>query len=200
MPDAQTIPEQKLMESIHQKWGAAITAACHLSSVPEEFLAALVALESGGDPLKVRFEEKTFGEIMAVIAGKRARFGSLGAEALIPSSFEPPLQFKPILNYLVRLSTSWGLTQIMGYQVLPFGRKLESLSDPQDNLTFATILVTQFANRFNLDVASDFAELFACWNTGAPDPAKTYDPHYCINGVARMELYRQIVSKEVASG
>lgn len=190
---ASQSPDALLMQSIRQKWGPAITAACHLSSVPEEFLGALVANETGGDPTKTRFEEKVFGEICAVCSGKRARYGSLGAGALLPPPGIVPSGFKPGLDWLVDLSTSWGLTQIMGYQVLMFGRKLTSLTDPRENLSFATVLLAQFANRHHLDMRNEFTELFACWNTGGPDPTKTYDPNYCANGVARMVLYGQAV-------
>lgn len=184
-------PDTLLMQHIRQVWGPAITAACHLSSVTEDFLAALVANETGGDPSKVRFEENVFGKICGVCAGKRAHYGTLGAEAFIPPPVEAGLEFKSTLQLLVNYSTSWGLTQIMGYQVLPFGKKLSSLSDPQENLSFATILLAQFANRFQLDMGNEFTELFACWNTGQPDPARTYDPHYCSKGVTRMVLYGQ---------
>lgn len=185
------------MEAIRSVWGPAITTACHVSSVPEEFLAALIANESGGIASKSRFEEKVFSQIIAVCAGKAAHFGSLGAEALVPIPEQGLLEFKPTLKRLVDLSTSWGLTQIMGYQVLPFGRSLEKLSDPQENLTFATVLLAQFAHRHQLDLQKEHVELFACWNTGQPDPGKTYDPHYCGRGVARMDIYAEIVATEL---
>jgi Transglycosylase SLT domain len=192
-------PEIRLMEHIRHSWGVAIATACHVSSVPEDFLAALVANESGGDPTKSRFEEKVFSEILSVCAGKRSHYGSLGAEVLIATPQQGPLEFKPTLKRMVDLATSWGLTQIMGYQVLSFARKLETLSDPQENLTFATVLLAQFANRHQLDLRNEHAELFACWNTGEPDPAKTYDPNYCVRGIARMNLYSELVLTEGAA-
>lgn len=194
MPETMS-SELKLMEAIRHSWGPAISAACHLSSVPEEFLAALVASETGGNPLKSRFEEKVFGEIMAVCAGKRAAYGTLGAEAFLPATTHL-YEFQRTLKNIVEYSTSWGLTQIMGYQVIPFGKKLESLRDPQENLVFATVLLAQFANAHQLDMHTEHAELFACWNTGHPDPTKTYDPDYCKNGIARMDFYSQIAERE----
>jgi hypothetical protein len=45
-----TDPNIALMNTIRAKWGASIDAACALSSVKPEFLAALIANESGGNP------------------------------------------------------------------------------------------------------------------------------------------------------
>ena len=179
-------PDTTLMLSIRQKWGSAIAVACHESSIPESFLAALIANETGGDPTKSRFEEHVFGEILMVLAGKRAAFGSLGAQSLMAT---PLVSLIAGLNTVVDMATSWGLTQIMGYQTIPFGKKIAGLRDPQENLTFATVLLTQFAHRFNLNIAANYPELFACWNTGGPHPEKTFDPDYCANGLRRAMLY-----------
>jgi hypothetical protein len=190
----ESSPETQLMESIRQKWGATIDAACKMSSVPASFLAALIANETGGDPTKSRFESKVFAELCMVCAGKQAHYGSLGINDLIPKPSQGLQEFNLTLKSLADFSSSWGLTQIMGYQVIEFGKKITNLTDPAASLTFTCMLLTQFANRFDLDLRTEFAQLFACWNCGQPDPSKTYDPQYCARGIARMALYSRLLA------
>jgi hypothetical protein len=196
MPDASS-PETQLMESIRQKWGAAIAAACNGTMVPSSFLAALVANETGGNPTKTRFEESVFMILCSVCAGKRAHYGQLGKNDLLPPVTD--YSFTDGILRLVNFSTSWGLTQIMGYNTIPFSRPLSVLADSTQHLQFAVILLVQMANRWGLDLRQDYEKLFACWNTGQPEPMKTTDPKYCANGVMRMGLYDRLVATAQAA-
>ena len=200
-----TDPNAALMVMIRSKWGAAIAAACAASAVPESFLAALVANESGGDPSKTRFEPGNFAEMCEVMAGKRAHFESLGSQDLFP-----PVAWtlSAGLARMVSFATSYGLTQIMGFQVLPFHRSLAILTDTAEHLKFAVELLEQFAARWDLKLdegadrvlpGSDLNKLFACWNCGQPFPEKTFDPHYCANGILRMGLYPAAAAPTVES-
>jgi hypothetical protein len=79
----------------------------------------------------------------------------------------------------------------MGYNVM-HSITAEALADPDTSLQFTLKLLADFAQRFQLDVTKEFSELFACWNCGQPNPAKTSDPNYCANGVARLEIYEAL--------
>ena len=171
--------EALMMPFIRTRWGALIAATCHSSSVPEAFLAALTANESGGDPSARRFEAGVFKHLRAVAAGTETHFGSIVARHLNGADGEA----------LRGLASSWGLTQIMGYHIL--GRAVahaDLLADPELNLHLACILLSEFAERFGLDVTKDFEEMFRCWNTGQPD-GKTFDPKYVESGLRRMNKY-----------
>lgn len=189
------------MTLIRTKWGAQIAGACAGTLVPESFLAGLVANETGGDATKTRFEPSNFAEMCEVVAGKRAHFQKLGAQDLIGDGV---FSLRAGLNVLAAYATSWGLTQIMGYQTIPFHRFVTMLEDPAEHLKFAVVLLVQFANRWDLSLHpleaapdpvieraanADLEKLFACWNCGEPFPEKTFDPHYCANGLLRMSLY-----------
>ena len=193
-----TDPNAVLMAAIRARWGAQIAAACAGTAVPEAFLAGLVANETGGDASKTRFEALDFGQMCQVMIGKRAHFEALGAVDLVP----PFLTLNEGLRLLGNYATSWGLTQIMGYQVLPFHKPLSILTDPGEHLKFAVVLLIQFANRWDLELAhadsgpasaavvqDSLKKLFACWNCGQPFPEKTFDPAYCSNGLLRASLY-----------
>ena len=187
------------MQSIKTAWGAAIADACSTSSIPENFLAALIAGESGGHNDARRFEKNVLLSLWEVLLGRKAAFGSIGRADLVKftaafsngqthfSDSLPPDAFQRVDG----LATSWGLTQIMGYHVLAANLTLEDLRDPAKHLRFALTMLTGFAHQFQLDVTREFDDLFRCWNTGRPDGA-TFDPAYVNNGLARMAVWTSL--------
>jgi len=193
--------------------GGRIRVACRASSIPENFLAALVAGESGGDFNAKRFEPAVFTHLWEVCVGRKAAYGSIGGRDLL--LYVMPKSVSELrsdgattatisdavtiaMQRLDSLATSWGLTQIMGYNVLEVGKTVDTLRDPDGNLNFAIAMLTRFAARFHLDVTKDFADLFRCWNTGQPD-GKTFDPNYVINGLNRMAVWPQVLTAMGAS-
>jgi len=186
--------DQDLMQSIRTEWGATIAAACHASSVPESFLAALVANESGGKADAKRFEPAVFAHLAAVLVGEQKNYGSLGIDALVGYiiSRPGPADFTNGLRVLRSLATSQGLVQIMGYEAIAFHLDgVNRLQAPESELPVAIKMLTDFAERFQLDVTKDFFELFDCWNTGRPH-APTADPNYVPNGLSRKQLYEAL--------
>jgi len=173
------------MQRIHAQWGEAISAACKYSSVPPAFLAALIALESGGEPAAKRFEKHVYNKLISVQRGYADRYGALSRRDL------QPLSDDGIRN----LATSWGLTQIMGYHVARRPGGIEILLNVETHLKFALGLLAEFAERYGLNVTLEFAELFRCWNTGKPY-GETYDPKYVENGLRRLAIYRELAKDE----
>lgn len=157
--------ESDLMAAIKTRWGALITDACHASSVPEAFLAALIALESGGKPDATRYEPAIFKRLQVK---------------------HPEWDGERLTNN----ATSWGLTQILGINYP--GNPVE-MADPATNLNYAITMLAKFAERYDLNLACDFEELFHCWNTGVPcDPPATYDPNYVPLGLKRIEVWKSL--------
>jgi hypothetical protein len=205
----------ELMQLIQAKYGAAIDAVCHASSVPAAFLAALVANESDGDANAKRFEPGVLAALWQVLLGRTAAYGSIGGQDLrvylLPGEMAAPIALADVshafgdsLERLDGLATSWGLTQIMGYEIFAFSAgvpspaKLVDLTTPSGGLALTVKMLAQFAQRWDLDLGSDFGQLFDCWNTGrphksgaAPDvPQPTADPDYIPKGLARMQIYQ----------
>jgi hypothetical protein len=193
--------DAELMAEIRTKWGALIAQVCHSSSVPQAFLAALVAGESGGDPNAKRFEPGVLASLWEVLLGRKTAFGSIGRAQLLTYAQTGSLVIPCPLDYSMQrldgLATSWGLTQIMGYNAVNnmfapgVVAKAEVLIDPGANLEHAITMLAAFAHQFQLDLAEESAELFRCWNTGRPN-GETADPRYVDRGLARIKLYNSL--------
>jgi len=209
---ARAEAERKLLRRVFIRCDGFIQEACRTSSVRAEFLGALTANESGGDPTAVRFEPSVYCHLKAVAAGERPRYGGIGAEALCeelaevlhPKTGEFHAVFLNTLfmagqsselsrladEALRELASSWGFVQIMGFHMIERHGTPRDLLEPRFHYRLANQLLAEFAQLYQLDLAREFAELFRCWNTGRPD-GKTADPAYVENGLRRMEIYRE---------
>lgn len=175
---------------------------------PAAFFAALIANESGGDINAKRFEPAVFVSIGKVLLGRAPAYGGIDKAAFLrfidPSSVDPagrvPANFSASLQRLDSVATSWGITQVMGYHTVrladaPGWRSIEQLQTPAGCLQFTMLLLGDFAQRFHLDPAKDFDKFFRCWNCGRPD-GPTHDPAYVPNGLARMNVYADLVAAQ----
>lgn len=207
--------ERRLLERVCARCHAAISEVCAYSSIPAAFLGALVANESGGDPQAMRFEPAVYRHLKAVAEGRRAAYAGLSrrdfdaeiAEMLHPKagSFHAVFLTPPFRaahgrelaasrdEALRELATSWGFTQIMGYHLVGRSGTVRDLLEPRFHFHLALELLALFAERYQLDLAREFAEMFRCWNTGQPY-GQTFDPDYVAQGLRRMEICRSVES------
>lgn len=219
-------PEETLAKHVHDVCGPWIDEAVAGTPYPASLLGALSANESGGDPAKSRFEPAIFGKLARVIVGHdaahEAHFGSIGAQDLkawcdpvvpivggehVETVVTTRRPFDQSLLALVNLATSWGPTQIMGYEALAGNFDLSDLVDLKKHYPHAVRMLADFEKRFNLPPSlsprpaaplggpgpdiGDWSSYFHCWNAGSPN-APTADPNYTANGLARMKLYEQV--------
>ncbi len=202
------------MERIYAQWREYIAEATSGSALPDAFLAALTANESGGDASASYFEPTTYTQLTAVASGQTKAFGSIERSSLFAtlqdraafhaegtrrwlSVAQPARDFLQCISSmeeaeLRELATSWGLTQIMGYQIVGRKAAVRNLMDPQFHYRLAVELLTEFAFRFRLKLSRDFEALFCCWNTGQPE-GETFDPDYVPRGMRRMQLYGKLM-------
>ncbi len=211
-----TVPtgaEFRLMKRVFESCHGFLSEACKRSSVPEEYLGALVANESGGDPKVARFEPSVYRHLKAVAQGMPSPYGGIRArdlaqeveEILHPKAedFHARYLTEPFSanhgealatlqdEVLRELATSWGFTQIMGYHLIGRHGTARDLLDPTLHFRVTAELLAEFAEDYQLDLGHEFEEMFRCWNTGRPY-GKTFDPHYVENGLRRLEIYRAI--------
>jgi hypothetical protein len=187
------------MQSIYDKWHAETDRAIQGTAVPSAFVAGLIANETGGDPTKKRFEKGVLAQLWEVIQERQPHFGSLTADdvnnyCLSWATVHDSECWFSGCKALDALATSWGLTQIMGYEAIALGVPLATLQNPTTSLQVTCTMLKQFAKGAGLDVTKDFSELFDCWNTGRPH-APTADPKYIPNGLARLEIYQGLLEE-----
>jgi hypothetical protein len=186
-----TSPQEiALMQSIRNKYHTEIEQACDGTGIPPEFIAALIANESGGDPTKKRSEKNVLAQLWEVLMGRSAAFGSIG-RADIALWLPDSSPFRSNLQTIDDFATSWGLTQIMGYEIIPWGIVIAGLQTVPTSLRYTTKMLLDFAKRDSLSFSLNQSELFDCWNSGRPH-APTADPNYIPNGLARLALYRDL--------
>ena len=197
--DAGTTSETTLLTNIKTAWGTAITEACKTSSVPETFLAALVANESGGKSNAKRFESAVLVSLWQVLLGRKTAYGSIQRADLVSyvtglsaiPAVAPSMVRADTYQRLDALASSWGLTQIMGYHMIGTSHDVEDLVDCDVAFQQTLRMLAAFAQEFSLDVTKDFEEMFRCWNTGRPD-GQTFDPAYVNNGLVRMAIWTSL--------
>jgi hypothetical protein len=212
--------ELALMARVAESCGPLLARVCGASSLPVEFLAALVANESGGDPRALRFEPAVFRHLEAVAAGFTPVYAGMNtldlakevAEVFYPKADSYHLRALPAVEgagaaalfqglgeeALRELATSWGYTQIMGYHMVGRRGTPRDLLEPERHFQVALDLLAEFAEQYQLDPRGEFEELFRCWNTGRPY-GRTTDPNYVSNGLRRMEVYRALAQEKVAA-
>jgi hypothetical protein len=185
--------DTELMAQIKKNWGPAIRAAVAGTPFPESFLAALAANESSGDINATRFEAAELGEFALVFVGKRNGYQGLTDLDLV-SALSGLFSVRAAAARLVQLCTSWGPTQIMGWQSIRGKYAITDLLDPTKHFYQAVRLLEDFRVRFGMSAEMCDAEegqLLRCWNTGRPDGELT-DPKYELNGLARIAIYEKL--------
>jgi hypothetical protein len=186
--------DQELMAAIRTKYGPAIASAVETTTFPVALLAALTANETGLDSGSIRFEPKVAGDLLMVLIGRKANYGAITRSALVgwfPPNFTP----SEFAGALINLASSWGPTQIMGYQALANDYALSDIAgmDFSKHYRHAVEMLEDFAKRFHLSpptTGDTAAPYFRCWNAGSPN-GTTADPNYVANGLNRMTLYEE---------
>ena len=191
-------PDEQLMQAIEAKYGGYIAEAVAGTPFPAALLAALVANESGLNEQAARFEHSVVGDLLLVLVDRKPNFGSITKAKLIdwiPAGFT----IGQVALSLANLATSWGPTQIMGYQALAGGFPLSELTNLQKHFGHTVGMLDDFQKRFNIPDAAtvmgkdgtSIGEFFHCWNSGRPN-GQTADPNYTAKGLARMQLYEAL--------
>jgi len=124
-----------------------------LENVPKNLLAAIVFVESGGNPFACRFEK----DYKYLFETKKNALDNR-----ITETTEMMLQM-----------TSWGLCQLMGAVAREYGLKgsILQLLEPKINLTYASKLIKRLATRFK-----ERDDIIAAYNAGTP--VKSLDGKY----------------------
>lgn len=168
-----------------------------------------------GDSIETikRREPAVFTHLALVAAGFKSNYGSITADSIdhaeddslarspachAPFASQAPAILAPhtpavgprsvTVDDLLRWSTSWGWTQLMGYHALEWGMAVADLCNPELHYALAGKLMAGFVKQYKLDPGKDFEGMARCWNTGRPDGV-TFDLQYVPNLLRRMEVW-----------
>jgi hypothetical protein len=156
------------------------------SSVPESFWGALTINETGqwlihNLDVPARFEAGVYAGFQDVLAGKRISYEGFTQARLQNLG----------VTYLRALSSSHGLTQVMGYNAVALKHQIAELDDPATHYHIAAELMAEFTEQFGLDPRKDFASMAQCWNGGHPG-AHTVPPEYAENLMLRKAIWEAL--------
>lgn len=190
-------PDAELMQSIFTRYGTPIATMCAGSAITPAIVAALIANESGGNLAAKRFEIGVLENLWEVVMGRAPHYGSIGRVDLLKFLESNSVGFEESAGRLDGLATSWGLTQIMGYELFDYTVQIPSidkLATVTGSLQVTVLMAAAFVRRYQLDLqqAGGLADLFRCWNTGRPG-GKTFDKNYATNGITRAALYNGVL-------
>jgi hypothetical protein len=171
-----------------------------------------------GDPIQniKRREPAVFTHLALVAAGFKSNYGSITASSIdhaedkslarpaschAPFASQAPVLLSPqspaasprsvTVDDLLRWSTSWGWTQLMGYHALEWGVGVADLWDPAKHYGLAARLMAGFVKQYSLDPERAFEPMARCWNTGRPDGV-TFDLQYVPNLLHRIDVWNSL--------
>jgi hypothetical protein len=154
--------------------------------VPEAFWGALTCGESGrylihNLSVPPNFEPKVYHYFEDVLHGISLSYAGV-----------KQVELEVMGDAEIRaLSSSHGLTQVMGYQAHVQRRPVADLEDPEKHYPIAAGVLVGFLNHFGLDPQVDFAAMATCWNAGNPNGVTT-DPEYVSNLLLRKAIWEAL--------
>jgi hypothetical protein len=172
-----------LAKTIRNSIGDRITTVCEGSLVPTAFLAGLISVEESSlNEAATLFEKKIFEKLKKVRSGQRPDFNGVKTADIAGASD----------GALRNLSTSFGLTQILGLHVIATFKKtitVNDLRDPAKHLTFAVQFIEKEGGTHLRD--REFEKVLRIHNTGKPNGVTT-DPGYVPNALEVMQAYEAL--------
>ena len=161
-----------------------IWKASHGTNIPEEYLAAVISLESSppGNWNSTRFEPHVYERFLATKHKRRPSFLGLSSQKLNRYSDQE----------LRSYSSSYGPTQIMGYNCLKLNCSIKELQGPY-HLQWAIVWMQDRYGKYA--AKKEWEACFRIHNTGRPH-GKTYHKYYVEKGLRRMNYYKKWVQKE----
>lgn len=180
----RTLAQNKsLAKKIRNNLGDRITNVCEGTLVPTGFLAGLISVEDAPlDETATRFEEGIFVKLRRARDGQRPSFNGVKTSDIAGASD----------GALRNLSTSFGLTQILGLHVIATFNKtitVNDLRDPAQHLTFAVQFIEKEGGAHLRD--REFEKVLRIHNTGRPDGV-TFSPDYVPNALGVMSEYEAL--------
>lgn len=167
---------------VEENYGDEINKAAIAFDIDPNYLKALCLLESSGElPAGKRFEKKVYENLKQLRAKKINKYSGL-TSAMIKNASDEALK---------NLATSWGPFQLMGYQCLLVGVKVQDIRG-DSTVYFSVKWIKQTYGDYL--VKGRYADAFHIHNRGIPVPKNgkylTYHSEYVPRGLKLMQSFR----------
>jgi hypothetical protein len=175
--------DDAVMFHIYHRLHSEIEAAVSGTEIPAAYLAAVISLESypPGNRDSRRFEPKVYQRLLEMKNQGRP-FGRL-----------PEDKIRRLSDTELRaLSTSYGLTQIMGYHCLDLGCSIQDLAGEYHLLWSIAYMRRHYLPQI---VKKDWEACFRIHNTGRAE-GTTHRDDYVHKGILRMQYYAEWEKKK----
>ncbi len=161
-----------------------IWKASHGTNISEEYLAAVISLESSppGNWNSTRFEPHVYKRFLATKNKQRPSFLGLSSQKISRYSD----------HELRSYSSSYGPTQIMGYHCIKLNCSIKELKGPY-HLQWAVVWMQDQYGKYA--AKNKWEACFRIHNTGRPH-GKTYHDYYVGKGLRRMNYYKKWVQRK----
>jgi len=175
-------------EMVIKNYGKIIAALAPKFHLPQDYLLALIMLESSGKKrVPVRFEKEVYQKLLLTKRGKNQGFEKVDKEKLRKFSKRD----------LKKLASSYGPFQIMGYKIFELNTSISELSG-KNNIYWALKWID--INYGNLLRKGDYKDAFHLHNAGEKYPengkSKTYDPEYVQKGLEYVKYFRKRIKND----
>ncbi len=171
------------LQRTEKHYGEKISEHSKEFDLPEHYLKSLATLEcSGKIEFTPRFEQHVYEELKKVRDKKKRRYGSIKRKDLNGDSD----------GALRNLATSWGPFQLMGYQCLELGVRVQDIRG-KDNVYWGIYWINK---RYGKVLRKgNYEDAFHIHNTGKPVPKNgipfTHDPKYIEKGLIYMDYFNK---------
>ena len=170
-------------EAAIRNYSRDIKILAHQFDMPQEFLMALIMLESSGrKDVPSRFEPAVYQKLKDIQEHKSAMLEGISINDIGDANDEA----------LRNLASSWGPFQLMGYKCLHLNIKIKELRG-NNSLYWGVYWIDKTYGTYVRK--GRYQDAFHIHNTGHPVPKngkfETYDPNYIPNGLKYMEFFKQ---------
>ncbi|MCB9261942.1 MAG: hypothetical protein H6607_06170 [Flavobacteriales bacterium] len=173
-----------LIEKTYENYADLTKKMADKYEIPQEYLLALIVLESSGRKvIPHRFEPRVFEKLKAVGNGKSTQFEGITKEDLNNKS---EAQLK-------QLASSWGPFQIMGYKSIQMNLTLNDLIGKNGFETAVKWIISDYGSYL---IEEDYKNAFHIHNTGKKYPLigkpKTFHKDYVPRGLKYVEEFHKM--------
>lgn len=177
---------KSVVERTYDNYYASVKTAANKYNISEEYLLALIVLESSGRQIvPQRFERHVYNKLDAVARSKQKSLEGITAKSLQGMTD----------GDLKKLASSWGPFQIMGYKSFEIGVSVNELQGENAVLNGAKWIDKNYGEELR---QGNYKDAFHIHNTGRAypklGPPRTFHKDYVPKGIQYMQEFDSLIN------